>query len=178
MVRFEGRRFTLTDWEEEAKAFRQIVELGGSTQVFGVEPCCCVPPRVFFRDAIQVVQECATKRRACGDGHGRLWPTYFWPTEFGQTDFGRTCQTDFGQIEFDLLCVVCCAVWRGCFVHGFMEWGFTCGCSFEGLGFGDVRCQRTALRRTAQNIALFSHLPPQNSFFSSLFWRREERVFL
>ena len=32
-------------------------------------------------------------------------------------------------------CGVCvCAVWRGCLFHGFMEWGFTCGCWFQSFG--------------------------------------------
>ena len=47
----------------------------------------------------------------------------------GQTDFGQP----FWQTEFDLLCVVCrvfvCAVWRGCWFHGFV------GVSREGVGF-------------------------------------------
>ena len=53
-----------------------------------------------------------------------------------------------------LLCwcvAVCvCAVWRGYLFHGFMEWGFTCGCWFQGLVW-------TALPGTA--------LPPEISFF-------------
>ena len=35
-----------------------------------------------------------------------------------------------------LLCVVCCVfcvVWRGFVFHGFMKWGFMCGCWFQGL---------------------------------------------
>ena len=37
------------------------------------------------------------------------------------------------------VCGVCgvCAVWRGYLFHGFMEWGFTCGCWFQGF-FGFV----------------------------------------
>ena len=51
----------------------------------------------------------------------------------------------------------------------FMEWGFTCGCWFQGFWFGHVRCPLTALRRTAQNFDLFSPLPPFSLFCVSLF---------
>ena len=75
------------------------------------------------------------------------------------------------------------SVWRGFLFHGFMEWGFMCGCWFQGLVWPPFPW--TALHRdrppldhpshgppfpwTAQNFALFFFpLPPQNSFFSSL----------
>ena len=56
-------------------------------------------------------------------GQNRLWPK---PT---------LAKTDFGQNEFDLLCVVLCcvlSVWRGC-CFTVSEWGFMCGCWFQGL---------------------------------------------
>ena len=46
-------------------------------------------------------------------------------------------------------------------VKGFMEWGFMCGCWFQGV-------VRTGLPRTALPLDRIFPLPPQNSFFSSL----------
>ena len=72
-------------------------------------------------------------------GHGRLWPK---PTLAKPT----LAKTDFGQTEFDLLCgvlccvvlcvvlccVLCCLCGVGtCFTVS--EWGFMCGCWFQGL---------------------------------------------
>ena len=110
--------------------------------------------------------------------------------DFGQTDFGQpTLASLFGRPSLAktaslTCCVWCgcvwcvvwccvCAVWRGCLFHGFMEWGFTCGCWFQSFGLVMFGAPWTALPRTAlpldhPKFRLFSPLPPQNSFFSSL----------
>ena len=89
-----------------------------------------------------------------------------WPT-LAKTDFG---QTDFGQIEFDLLCVVlCCVVCCLCGVgtcFTVSEWGFMCGCWFQGLVWTDL--PGTALPLDRPRFRSFFPLLPQNSFYSSL----------
>ena len=66
-------------------------------------------------------------------GQNRLWPNRLWPTLTLAKSSLICC----------VWCVVCgvwcvcgvfvCAVWRGHLFHGFIEWGFTCGCWFQGL---------------------------------------------
>ena len=48
------------------------------------------------------------------------------------------------------VCCVCgvCVVWRGCWFHGFMVWGFTCRCWFQGFGlvmFGTTKMDWTKM---------------------------------
>ena len=111
-----------------------------------------------------------------------VWPD-FWPkptlakpilakTDFGQnrtlakTDFG---QTEFGQIEFDLLCVVCCVwcgvlwlcvcVWSVCgvvwvLVSRFHGVGFHVWCWFQGFGLVMFGAPATALSPDRPSTAL------------------------
>ena len=118
----------------------------------------------------------------------------------GMADFGQNrvwpkptlAKTDFGQTEFDLwccvLCVVCCVlcvcVWCVvclcvcvlCVVCCCCVLLFVCClcvgvvCWFHGTALPGTALPGTALPTTAQNFALFSPLPPQCSFFSSLSW--------
>ena len=63
----------------------------------------------------------------------------------------------------NVVCVLCGvgAVWLGFLFHGFMEWGFTCGCWFQ--SFGLVMCPWTALPWKA----LLLDRPKFRSFFPS-----------
>ena len=103
----------------------------------------------------------------------------FGQTEFGQTDFGQAFvltdfgQTDFGQTvfgqlvmpRFSWISLVC-----SCWCVGALVW---CVCAGGVCVGGSDSCRplrralrQTALRRTAQNFALFFFpLPPHCSFF-------------
>ena len=111
------------------------------------------------------------------EGHGRLWPNRLLPALLAKPTLAKT---DYGQIEFDLLCglwcVVCgvfvcvCVLCGGCWFHG-----FRCGVSRVGAGFKvlvfalhpDRPFPGPPFPWIAQNFALFFS-PPQNSFFSLL----------
>ena len=105
----------------------------------------------------------------------RLWPNRLWPKP-------TLAKPTLAKSSF-ICCVVCCVVlccvlseWRGyCFTVS--EWGFMCGCWFQGLVW--TALPGTVLPGTAlpldrpspgpPKISLFFYpLPPQNSFFSSL----------
>ena len=81
--------------------------------------------------------------------YGRLWPKpTLAKTDFGQIDFFQTDCCVKSSLTCCVWCVsvwcvvyvckvwcgvcVCCVAWV--LVHGFMEWGFTCGCWFQGFG--------------------------------------------
>ena len=93
------------------------------------------------------------RRKSNGDphGHGRVWPkpTLAKPTLASvsvSVVWPSLAKTDFGQIGFDLLCVVCC-VWCVCVFVCL----FVCVCvawRFQRFGLVMTALPRTALPRT------------------------------